>query len=99
MVHGEVAVGEVAGAVGLIVLAIVGLRVVADVRGVVLVDGPVQAAVIAGFVERTRNDESRLSSKTSVRGDGEFVERGSGFREALAFALALDGEEGEQLVF
>ena len=98
MIVGVVPVGQIAGAVGLIVLAVVGLRVVAHVGGILPVDGPIEAAVIASFVERPRDDESRLGSQSGVCGDSEFVERGSCFREALAFALALDSEEGEELV-
>ncbi len=55
MVRREVACCEVLCAVSLIVQAVIGLRAVADVGVVPVVDSPVEAAVVAPLVEGTRN--------------------------------------------
>src|SRR5262249_6079320 len=51
MVGGEISVGQIASAVGLVVFAVVVLRAVTGIEAVLGIDGPVKTAVIAGFVE------------------------------------------------
>src|SRR5581483_11140857 len=99
MVQRVVAVGEIAGTIRLVVQAVVGLRAVRDVRRVPRADGPIHAAVIAGFIERTRDDSRGLNIRKSGGSLGQFRERGGIFRKALALAFTLDGEEPEEFIF
>ncbi len=75
VIDGEVSVGQIAGAVGLIVQAVVGLRGIADVGGVPVVDRPVHAAVVAPFVKGTRDGNGRLRGKPGALGKHELVVR------------------------
>lgn len=56
VIGGEIAVRQIAGTVRLIIEAFVGLRVVADISAVSIIDGPIETAIVAGFIERTRDD-------------------------------------------
>src|SRR5215469_10009547 len=99
MVRGEVAFGQVHGAIGLIVQAVIGLRTVAEVRAVSVIDGPVEATVVAPLVKGTRNGFRRLGSEPgSLRSDKLRIGRAL-FRQLLALALALHRPEAEELVF
>src|SRR5437660_11469637 len=98
MVESEVAFGQVHRAVGLIVEAIVGLRAVAEIGGVPVVDAPIHAAVVAGLVERARDGFGRLRRKPCLlREDQLGIGLGS-HGLGLALAFALDGEKGEEFV-
>ena len=55
MVGSEVAVGKISSPVGLIVEAVIGLRAVAEIGRVPVVDGPVHATGITPLVEWPRN--------------------------------------------
>src|SRR5262249_54457610 len=90
MVAGEVAVGEVAGAVGLIVQAVIDLGAVAEIGRVAAVDVPVEAAVVAPLIEGARNDGSGLRSETPVFREGKLGEGLGRFLETLAFAFAFE---------
>src|SRR5437879_1810911 len=99
MVCGEVAFRQVTRAARLVIQTIVSLRAVADVGIVPVVDGPVEAAVIAPLVERTRNRFSGLSVQSRLLREHKFRIRCTRFRQALALPLAFNGEEAEELVF
>src|SRR5690242_14912803 len=98
MVDSEVAFAQVACAVGLIVQTVIGLRIVAEIGRVPVVDDPICAAVVTSFVEGTWNHRSWLRCESILRGKSQFGERVSRLRETLAFPLALNGKKAKQFV-
>ncbi len=73
MVFRIVAIGKIALAVRLIVEAVIGLRVVADVGRVLAVDEPVHTTVVAILVERAGNYSSGLRRESCRLGEHEFI--------------------------
>ena len=63
VVLGEVAAGEIALLVRLIIQAVVRLRTVADVGGLAIAELVVQATVVPVFKERGRDNSRRLGPK------------------------------------
>lgn len=98
MIFRKVAVGEVSGAVRLIIEAVVGLRIVRDIGVVVAVDIPVHAAVIAGFKEGARDHGGGLCRQAGLLCKCQFREGSAGLLQSLVFAFPFDGKESENLV-
>src|SRR5262249_39789754 len=98
VVLGEVAFGQIAGPVRLIVQAVVGLRGVADVRGFAIVEFVIDAAVVAILVERSWDDRGNLRGKSGT-GRGRQLSKGiRRFRKAGLLALSFERKKAKQFV-
>ena len=98
VVHREVAVGQVARSVGLVIQAVVGLRRVAEVGALLGAEGVVRATIVAVFVKRLGNRCPGLVGREVRRRRRELSVGVGLLRRGLVLALALESEEAEGLV-
>src|ERR1700730_12982726 len=98
MVLGEVAFGEIARAVRLVVQTVIGLRGVADVGGLAVIELVIEAAVVAIFIERCRDNRRRLGSQACALSGLQLRKSIGALGEAGALTLAFKSKETEQLV-
>ena len=99
MVPREVAFGKVHGGVGLIIKAVVDLRGVAEVRTVLVVDDPVEPAVVSPLKKGTRNCRRGLIRETVRLRYGKLSKRYCVHRLSLVFTFAFEGQEAKQPIF
>ena len=99
VIHSKVAVVQVAGAIRLIVFAIVGLRRIAEVGALSTVENPVCSARVTGFKEWPGDGGGRINEVPEERLSGlQFGVRRPVFLQTLVLPLAVDSEEQEDLV-
>src|SRR5262249_47739628 len=96
LVRGEVAAAEIVQAVGLIILAVVALRGIAQVGAMLVIELVVCAPVVAGIEIRGWDDRHRLRSQGLNQ--GELREGVGGYGKAGVFTLPLVSEEEKRFV-
>jgi hypothetical protein len=97
MVGCGVAAGQIAEAVRLVVQALVVLAGVSDVSAVMVVEFVIGAAIVAPLIKRRGNGKRRLGANRLCQ--RQFVVSVGALRQGGRFALPLDREEDERLVF
>src|SRR5262249_26039241 len=96
MVQREVAARQIAETIGLVILAVVCLRTVADIGGISIVEAVVEASLVTILKNRRRDD--RTWWRSQIRHQAQFAKRIRVFRLAGVLPLPLKGEEAEHLV-
>src|SRR5215468_8981773 len=96
MVQREIATCQIAQTIGLVVLAVVRLRTVADIGGISIVEAIVEASVVAILKKRRRDNRTGLRSE--IGHQAQLAEGIRVFRLAGVLPLPFKCKEAEHLV-